>query len=138
MDSIIAKQKLKQEIEDNNSFANMLEDMYYAYESYISQIKQGDRVATLRIPPICQTSMNMLGVVDEYQFIDALCLGLSDYAFQSVYSGGLSKNRDMVVRSYNGNDISFDMWLKEINDLVAKITNWRKDLNDRILSEKYK
>lgn len=138
MDSIIAKQKLKQEIEDNNSFANMLEDMYYAFESYISEIKQGNRDTTLRIPPICQSSMKMLDVVDEYQFIDALCHGLSDYAFQSVYSGGLSKNRDMVVRSYNGNDVNFGTWLKEINDLVAKITNWRKDLNIRILTEKYK
>ena len=39
--------------------------------------------------------------------------------------------------TYNGNDVSFDTWLKEINDLVAKITNWRKDLQDRIFSEKY-
>ena len=133
MDSIIAKQKLKQDIENNNSFANMLEDMYYAFESYISEIKHGKRDATLRIPPICQSAMTMLGVVDEYRFIDALCLGLSDYAFQSVYSGGLSIIMGMMSVLIRGLRKSMILSLKsQIGERICKTGFFLKNMRSHV------
>ena len=137
MDTIIAKEKLKKEIEDHNNHANMVEDMYYAFESYISELERGNKEAKLRIPPICRSTMNILGITDEYRLLDVLTLGLTEFSFSSITSGDMFKMRDVIVRSYTGSDVSFDEWHQEIHKLVAKIIGWRKDLETRVFNAKY-
>lgn len=137
MDAILELQKRKQEIEQQNSLANMLVSLRKAFEDYISLFNNGNKLAELQIPVSCRFAMNIAGYSNVYDFIDMLRYSLSDYISEILFNGYTTRVSCMIVRSYKGKDIELSEWISEVSDLLDDISTWRNNLSDRMFNAQY-
>ena len=137
MDAILELQKRKQEIEQQNSLANMLVSLKKAFEEYIVRLQKGDRTAELKIPFSCKFAMNMSGNSNVYDFIDTLRYSLTDYLSSILFTGYSTRLSCMIVHSYTGKDVELSSWISEVSDLLDNISSWKDTLSDRVVRAKY-
>lgn len=133
MDTFLDALKHKKEIDETNSFVNLLLSLKNAFEQHIDELSHGNKDSQLRIPPVCQLAMNASGQKNVYVFMDLLLSHLSNHSFNCMVSYATSSLRYTTVRSYTGKDVDYLDWIGEINEITTNIREWRENVDRRVI-----